>query len=119
MNLLLLLIIKIVLSQYGDPQCQSQVRQQCNQCNVNKCQAAGQSKSQSENEMNGYIEKRLNRNKFKTWDEMALAKIEHVMKQKEALQHYKAWMNSKNQTVHVHYVNDIDMDYVYGMAVYI
>jgi len=73
MNILMLIIIKSGLCQYDD---QCQARQQCSQCS--KCQQSQQSNT----------EIRLKRDRFKTWDEMALAKIEHVMKQKEALQEF-------------------------------
>ena len=68
--------------------------------------------------MTVFIEKRigprkLEKDNFRDWEEMALMRIEHVMKQKDSIAHHHSWMRQKGQNTSVHYVNDLDIDYVH------
>lgn len=68
--------------------------------------------------LTSFLEKRvgprkLEKDNFRDWEEMALMRIEHVMKQKDSIAHHHNWMRQKGQNTSVHYVNDLDIDYVH------
>lgn len=86
------------------------------QCNCN--QKKGSKITQNVQKITIFIEKRigprkLEKDNFHDWEEMALMRIEHVMKQKDSIAHHHNWMRQKGQNTSVHYVNDLDIDYVH------
>ena len=86
------------------------------QCNCN--QKKGKKALKNPQVDSFFIEKRigprkLEKDNFYDWEEMALMRIEHVMKQKDSIAHHHNWMRQKGQNASVHYVNDLDIDYVH------